>query len=99
MSSLITCFTLLVFIGAILLPSMLIFKVFQGMDFTVELIALIVTIALALLISGNLKRRKSESFGIRELIGGDRFYVRRSELGDKKGKRGDRRDLNEIFKK
>ncbi|MFN3383539.1 MAG: hypothetical protein ACK401_01425 [Archaeoglobaceae archaeon] len=99
MSSLITCFTLLVFVGAILIPSMLVFKIFQGTDFTVELIASIATIALALLISENLKRRRFGSLGIRELIGGDRFYVRRSELRDKGENREIRGDANERFKK
>lgn len=81
------CFALLVFLGGIVLPSMLVFKIFEGSDFTLEALLLIFTISAAILVSRVLKRRQLEDFEIRELIGGDRFYIRLFELVGPRRKR------------
>ncbi|MEM0202842.1 MAG: hypothetical protein QXO16_00910 [Archaeoglobaceae archaeon] len=68
-------------LGAVASISMLVFRVFNGMDFTVELLASVAMIFLALIVSKSLEKRVIQTLELKELIGGDRFYVRRLDLG------------------
>ncbi|MEM2030673.1 MAG: hypothetical protein QXN27_04195 [Archaeoglobaceae archaeon] len=69
--------TILVVVASV---SMLVFRVFNAMDFTAELLASVATIFLSLIISKNLEKRAIHTLELRELVGGDRFYVRRLDL-------------------
>lgn len=84
--SAVVAFALFAIFGAVLFPSMVVFKISRGGEFTLEILSSIITTMLALFISKNLKKEKIQILELRNRVGGDSFYIRKKDLNELKRK-------------